>query len=230
MSDQRLALVREAAARQAKQPVSGNKASVFRGDQASVAASASLLSDSFDKTFEKQVKPSTAAERLEIERANAMQQGYQDGILAAKAEVEAALEDANVRVKRLLAALGEAVNDFDQRQTVALHEVEDVIAAGALAIAESVLQREIASATDPGAEAIARALKLAPESGDVVARLHPDDVTTLSMDSIEVTGRQISVVGDPEIEPGGAVLMIGDLRIDAQVSSALKSVRRALRV
>lgn len=230
MSDPRIALVREAANKQAARPERTNKAAVFRGDQAGVAASPRLLSNSFDQTFEKKELPATAVERLELERQNAMQQGYQEGLLAAKSEVENALQDANVRVKRVLAALGEAVDDFDRRQTIGLHDVENAIAASAIAIAEAILQRELTTAKDPGAEAIARALKLAPESGDVTARLHPEDVATLSMDDIDSQNRKITVVGDAAIEPGGCVLVIGDLRIDAQLSSAIQSVRAALGV
>lgn len=208
-------------------PVMGK---VIRGDATRVVTAASTLSNLLDDSFEKAIAPKTAADRMEAERAAAIAQGYQDGLLRAKAEVEAAMDDSNKRVQRALAALCDAVETFDQRQTVALADVDDAIAMGALAIASAVLQRELNTMSDPGAEAIIRAIALAPNRGEVIARLHPEDAQTLNMDSVSTGSRTVRVVADPKVEPGGCIVDAGELRVDAQISSALDNVRTALRL
>jgi flagellar assembly protein FliH len=156
--------------------------------------------------------------------------GYQEGLMQARADVVAATEDSNRRVRRALAALTEAVDMFDQRQTVALADVEDAIVAGAFALARSILQRELMTASDPGGDALARALQLVPDRGDVTARLHPDDAATLNMERVTSTGRTVHLISDASVELGGCVVEMGDMRIDAQLSSALQHAASAMSV
>lgn len=156
--------------------------------------------------------------------------GYQEGLAQARADVIAATEDSSRRVRRAIAALSEAVTRFDQRQTVALADVEDAIVAGAFALARTVLQRELITATDPGGDALARALQLLPDRGDVTARLHPDDIATLNMDKVTSATRTVHLVPDANIELGGCVVQVGEMRIDAQLSSALEHAARAMSV
>ena len=98
--------------------------------------------------------PAGAAEAA---RKRAFDEGYNDGLTQARADVIAATDDANKRVRRALSALTEAVDAFDTRQTVALGDVEDAIVAGAFASARTILQRESLPPTDPGGgDALAR--------------------------------------------------------------------------
>jgi flagellar assembly protein FliH len=173
---------------------------------------------------------STVAPTPQQQHQQGYDAGYQEGLAQARADVIAATEDSNRRVRRALAALTEAVDMFDNRQTVALADVEDAIVAGAFALAHSILQRELITATDPGADALARALQLVPDRGDVVARLHPDDVATLNMERVTSTGRTVHLVPDASIELGGCVAEVGDMRIDAQLTSALQHAARAMSV
>ncbi len=41
-------------------------------------------------------------------------------------------------------------------------------------------------------------------------------------------GRDLTLVADPGVEPGGCILAVGDSRIDAQLGPALDRVRAAL--
>jgi flagellar assembly protein FliH len=156
--------------------------------------------------------------------------GYQEGLTQAHADVVAATEDSNRRVRRALAALTEAVDMFDNRQTVALADVEDAIVAGAFALARSVLQRELITAVDPGGDALARALQLVPDRGDVIARLNPEDVATLNMERVTSTGRTVHLMPDANIELGGCIVEVGAMRIDAQLTPALQHAARAMNV
>jgi flagellar assembly protein FliH len=203
---------------------------VLKGAEAARATSA--LGAAHLSTFEtkKEQVQLNPLEIAEAARTQGFEQGYNEGLEAAHAAVVAATEDANKRVRRALAALSEAVDNFDRREATALVAVENEILTAAFAIARSVLQREIATAADPGAEALARSMELLPERGDVVARMNPDDVATLSMELIETSTRNIRVVPDPRVELGGCIVEVGDTKIDAQVSSALTKVGEALGV
>ena len=211
-------------------PAVSPRGRVLKGDAARKASGAGVLTDTLDSALAAKHVPKTAAQARAAERADALQQGYNDGLAQARAEVEAAMNDANIRVHRALAALCEAVDSFDRRQTIALVDVEDAIAASAIAIASAVLQREITVAANPGAEAIARALKLVPSGGEIVARLNPDDATTLSTDTVSTSTHTVRVIADPSIEVGGCIIDAGTTSVDAQISSALDKVRTALRL
>ncbi len=170
----------------------------------------------------------TAIQEAEAARAAAVQAGYEEGLEQARVQIEAAMEDANRRVRRALAALCTAVESFDERQAIALTDVEDAIVAGAFGIAQAVVERELITATDPGADALARAMKLAPERGDVIARLNPTDVETLSMEDISTSTRTVRVVADATVEAGGCIVEVGETRVDAQLSTAFAHVKEAL--
>ena len=204
------------------------KSTALRGgaaNEASNAMSADLIATFDSSTI---VHDVNTPEALEAERLKAFEQGYQDGLEQAHAEVAAAVDDSNKRVRRALAALCDAVDSFDERQTIALGDVEDAIVTGSLMIAQAVLQRELSLAMDPGAEAIARAMRLAPDRGNVIARLNPDDLATLQMDSISTTTRTVDVIADPTIEPGGCIVEVADTQVDTQLSSVLARVIEVL--
>jgi flagellar assembly protein FliH len=168
------------------------------------------------------------AEAAENARVVAFQQGYNDGLEQARADVEQATTDANNRVRRTIASLRQAIDNFDQREAIGVAGVEDAIVAAAFEIAQAVLQRELNTMTDPGAEAIARALKLVPARVPVIAYLHPEDVATLNANSVPTTNRTIEFVADANVEPGGCIVEAGTTTIDAQISSVLTNVRSAL--
>jgi flagellar assembly protein FliH len=167
---------------------------------------------------------------VEIARQAGYDAGYNEGLAQARQDVTNATEDANKRVRRALAALAQAVDAFDERQTVALADVEDAVVAAAFEIARKVVQRELAVAEDPGADAIARAMALLPNRGDVIARLHPDDVATLNMDRLASMSRTVQLYADPSIELGGCIVEVGDMRIDSQLSTAFDHVKQALSI
>ena len=92
-----------------------------------------------------------------------------------------------------------------------------------------MLDRELAVSTDPGADAIARALALVPGDSPVTVRLHPDDVRVLGEVSHLAQGRELVVVADPAVERGGCVAEAAGRQVDAQVGPALARVAAVLR-
>ncbi len=103
----------------------------------------------------------------------------------------------------------------------------------AFGIAEQVLQRELRTAVDPGADAIRRAVAALPHAGatvsSAVVRLHPDDASRLVADPGELlVGSELTIVVDGDVEPGSCLLDVDSTRVDASVGSALARVREVL--
>ena len=182
------------------------------------------------------------ARRAAVEQGRA--QGHAEGYAAgrAAASAEAARRAAAVASQQALAdqhrdaqlagataVLVAAADAFRSAEALALADVEDVVADLALSIARAVVGRELALAADPGADALARALALAPDGCAVTVRLHPQDAEALG-DLPELgAGRELVVVSDPAVEPGGCVAESAGRTVDAQVGPALDRVAAVLR-
>jgi flagellar assembly protein FliH len=141
--------------------------------------------------------------------------GHREGVRAARSETQAAL-----------AALHAAAVDVERRAATDLADAAQAIATAALHLAEAVIGRHIEAAADPGADAIARALALAP-SGRLVARMHPDDIALLDTAALPPDGRA-TVVPDRSIGRGGCIVEGGATTIDAQVGPALERARQVI--
>jgi flagellar assembly protein FliH len=204
------------------------KPRVIKANSATSVVASHMVMDKFEQRSIEVIR--NPAQAAAIEHQQGFDAGYQEGLAKAHADVVAATQDSSRRVRNALAALSEAVTSFDQRQTVALGDVEDAIVAGAFALARSILQRELITATDPGGDALARALQLLPDRGDVTARMHPDDVATLNMERITGPTRTVQLIADANVELGGCIVEIGQMRIDAQLSSALEHAASAMSV
>jgi flagellar assembly protein FliH len=161
--------------------------------------------------------------------ATGFAEGYAAGVAAAEAEVAARAAAFEEGCRRALAALRQAAEDLRRRQAVALDEVADQAAALALEIARAVLQREVAASADPGRDALARALHLVPDEGPVAVRLHPADAARAGDVADLLPGREVVVVPDPSVQPGGCLVQVGATRVDAQLSTALERVAEVLR-
>ena len=163
--------------------------------------------------------------------ADGFARGYEEGLssgLAAATEQVGALERAAVaRTADAASALHAAAQALAHRELVALGHFEDVIAGAALALAEAIIGRELAVASDPGADALARALALAPDGVDVVARLHPDDAATIAGAGAPLPVG-VTIVPDAHVGRGGCLLDAGACRIDAQLDTALARASAAL--
>ena len=173
-------------------------------------------------------------------RAQGHAEGYAAGLAAAavqaehaaaqvRAESEAAERQRDAHLAGAVGLLLTAAEAFRTQEQVVLADVEDTVVELALSIARTVLDRELAAAADPGADAIARALALAPADGPVTVRLHPDDVLALGDLSPAAQARDLVVVTDPTVEPGGCVAEAAGRQVDAQVGPALARVAAVLR-
>ncbi|UWZ53634.1 flagellar assembly protein [Dactylosporangium aurantiacum] len=144
------------------------------------------------------------------------------------AEAAAAAEAQRQRVARALHAVDAAVADLERRVVPAAHDIEDQIVATAFAIAEAVLGRELRTATEPGREALTRALALAPAGSPVTVRLNPADRLTIGQTELVMDGRTVSLVDDPGLAPGDALALCDATTVDARLGPALDRVREVL--
>jgi len=156
------------------------------------------------------VDAAARAEQAELQR--------QAAACAATADIDSALD--------VLSTVGRTLADRDR---LSITEVEDVVSDLALRVARAVLARELELSADPGAEAIARALALAPEDCSAVVRLHPLDAAVTRDLAGLAAGRSVVLVADPDVARGGCVVEGAGRRIDAQIETALDRVAAALR-
>jgi flagellar assembly protein FliH len=132
---------------------------------------------------------------------------------------------------RAVNALAHAAASLEAHTVVMGAELEALILETALGIAETVIGRELAVATEPGRDALHRALALVPTGGAVVVRLNPGDHAQLTDGSgtqLDVDGRAVTLVVDPMLAPGDALAESGATSIDARIGSALERIREVL--
>ncbi len=163
-------------------------------------------------------------------RAEGHADGYRDGLETGRAE---ALDAGQREASRLLEALRGAVAEHGARLDVLADEVARAATELAFGIAEQVLQRELHTAADPGADAIRRAVAALPHAGETISaavvRLHPDDASRLVAEADELfAGVELAIVADADVEPGSCLLDVDQTRVDTSVSAALARVREVL--
>jgi flagellar assembly protein FliH len=154
--------------------------------------------------------------------------GYADGRSAAQAETEDDLRQARLRAVRALEALERGTEEVAQAFAGRQRQLEHSLPRFAYELVETLIGRELQLSTAPGRDAIARALAIDDSGLPATVRLHPEDVEGLG-DVAELGGaRTITLIADPSVEPGGALVDVGEATIDSQLSTALQRVRDLL--
>ena len=91
-----------------------------------------------------------------------------------------------------------------------------------------IKSREVPAEAVVERDAVARALALDESALPAVVRLHPGDAATVG-DLVGLSpSRPLTVVADPAVEPGGALVEVGSTTVDSQFSAALERVRAVL--
>ncbi|MBN1172247.1 MAG: flagellar assembly protein [Micromonosporaceae bacterium] len=167
-------------------------------------------------------------------------EGRRSAAAAAVEEAQRVREEAQVaarasaaRIGQALAALASAATRLDQRATPGLAAVEQLVVDAVFTLAETVIGRELATAEDPGADAIARALAAAPANGPVTVYLHPGDLATIRETAgvsgqLTIAGRTVVVLPDPGLKPGDAVAECDTTTVDARIAPAVERIREVL--
>lgn len=164
-------------------------------------------------------------DRIDAARA----EGYEQGWAAARDELARSADGERRRqtaelVEALTAAAAAVVGDRQRAVSVAQHEV----VALAVELAEAVVRRDLAMGSHTAADALHRALSLAPAGEDLLVRLHSSDVVDAGELQALVPDRQVRVLADDTVEPGGCLVEAGPCHIDAQIGPAMARARRLL--
>ncbi|MEU8657983.1 FliH/SctL family protein [Actinoplanes philippinensis] len=222
--------------------MSSSRDRVIRGVAAENAAAARFGID---------LRQETPVETEAVERAlqQARTTGYAEGWAQGKRDAAAANEAAAARAvaaaeaydqRRATAlasavnALGRAVTGLEDQLMPTFTELQEVVLASAWELAEAIVGRTLRDDPDRGADALRRAMTAAPEHGDVIVNLHPDDFRNLvgegSAEDFDFQGRRITLRPDPGLQPGDAVAETGTATVDATIAAAVARAREALRL
>jgi flagellar assembly protein FliH len=209
---------------------------VLRREDAATVTAADFRTDLRGRT-------ATAAESNAQRRAEAQAAGYAAGWAQGRREAEESLATEHERllaearraaaaqastVDSAVRALASAALRLEQRTAPVAAEIEAAVLATAFAIAEAVVGRELATAAEPGRDALARVLALAPDNRPVTVRLNPADHATVGQSTVDIDGRSVTLVADPALSPGDATATCDATAIDGRLSAALDRVREAL--
>jgi flagellar assembly protein FliH len=169
------------------------------------------------------------ADELSEAYAGARKEGFTQGRVEGYDQaIRQGTVDAGRQARQLIEALEAMMAQLEVRMAQEAERVASEAANLALEIASAILAREVATADDPGGEAIARCLAVAPAEGDLVAHLHPEDARRLG----EVGGlgdRGLTVKADERVERGDAVVRVDETLIDGRLARALEQVAEVLR-
>jgi len=172
-------------------------------------------------------------------------EGWAQGQRAAAVEAAAAAERARAveqaHEQRRAAALAQAVNALGRAVTgletqlmPTLQELQEAVLAHAFELAEAIVGRALDDPEGRGADALRRAMATAPEQGEIVVSLHPDDyrnlVGTATDADYNYGGRPVHLRPDPALRPGDAVAETGSTTVDASIAAAVQRAREALRI
>lgn len=162
--------------------------------------------------------------------------GYAAGLRAAEvaldrerraeaAERAAVAALAHERAEAHAALLRAAVASINSRTAPVLDEAHQLIAQGAIDLAEAIIGIELSDAPRAARAAVTRALRDVDPAVVLVVRMNPSTLAALEDDCV-VEG--ISYVADPSIAPGDAVTDFAEGYLDARISSAIARARTAL--
>lgn len=161
-------------------------------------------------------------EKAEAERAH-FAKGYEDGLAAARREIDAQLAKLRSRMAQLDAIMGSLARPFEQLDK----EVEEQLTLLALTVGKQMVRRELK--TDPAQvigvirECVGR---LPAAARDVRVKLHPQDAAVVRelLATNPGTERAWNIVEDPALTRGGCIVVSDSSQIDARLDARLNAV------
>jgi flagellar assembly protein FliH len=175
------------------------------------------------------LSPCTLMEGVAADHAHASgyEAGYADGQRDAEAAAGDTERDSVARVESAVSALRRSMDAARSAYEERSAQLESAVPRFAFELLETLFARESAIAIDPGRQAVARALALDESTLPAIARLSPEDADTIG-ELADLSSRPLTVIADPTVEPGGALVEIGSTTIDTQLSHALERVRAVM--
>ena len=160
----------------------------------------------------------------EAMKADAYNQGYEAGYAAGlqeQANIE--LVEQKNRTDNKLETLDSALTAVEAELLANAERLADAVCARVFDLVELVIGREVAGSDDPGADALKRCLAVAPNTGDLVAYLNPQDMDTLApdiADGLKIGSRNLEVVADQRVRSGDAMVLVNEQIIDGRLGKA----------
>lgn len=158
--------------------------------------------------------------------------GYQAGFDAGLADSARAIDtrerQRSAAVADVIERLNAASERIAQEHTGVLTEIESRIIDLACALAETIVGHELSASTNPGRDALVRALQFAPETGHVHVRMHPGDAELLGDVASTLGRRSLTVTSDSTLTTGDCIVDIDSTRIDARIAPALARIKDVL--
>ena len=156
------------------------------------------------------------------------QEGFEAGLQDSASAIDARERQRSSAVADVIEQLAAVADRIAHEHDQVLADIEAQIIDLACSIAETIVGHELSVATNPGRDALVRALRFAPETGHVHARLHPDDAALLG-DVEGILGRRsLTITPDAALAAGDCVVDIDATRIDARIAPALDRIHEVL--
>jgi flagellar assembly protein FliH len=160
-----------------------------------------------------------------------MEAGHREGLVQGRAE---AIAEAQNGLRDLTHSVSRAAERLKALETECRMQADDMVVSLALAVAERILQVEIAQ--DPNAilTIVRGALALLPTPGEVAIRIHPEAVALLhahrdALQDAAPEAEHLRIVSDPAVPAGGCVVETPHSMVDATFPAQLEEARRRLR-
>lgn len=174
-------------------------------------------------------QPQNSAEELErireAARADGHSLGYREGLEAGRQAMAATTAETTAHFAALLGNLQTSLAHLDQH-------VADQVLNLALEVAAQVLRGAISTRPELLLPVIREALSALPlHHAHVVIRMNPADTPVIRQqigDQLAQTGAQI--IDDPEVSPGGCMLVAGASEVDATIETRWRRVLESIGV
>lgn len=173
------------------------------------------------------------AAAAETARVAALDGAYLRGVSEGREQGEQA---ERARLRGAMMAAESALDDVRSGESRWLSNVEENIAAIAVAVAQQVVAREVATGTDVVLGIVTRAVQEFGLDQALTIRVNPNDLTSLqsveresSPELVSLTrGREARWSSDARIEPGGCVVEGRERIVDGRVDTGLERLYRRL--
>jgi flagellar assembly protein FliH len=164
------------------------------------------------------------------------QESMRGEVLAAAQDNAAFLQRAQAELQVALQSLAQVADRLDADAVSASHDLEDLVLATAVEIAEALIGSQLADTTSATRDALARILNLAPGREALVVRINSAVHAELAahdfqglLASVSATnGGSITFEADPTLAVGDAIARVGSSTIDARLSEGLRAIRAHL--
>lgn len=172
------------------------------------------------------VDPVIVLEEARAAAEEKVQQAYAEGL---RRGMQAGLEQFNESVGQAAEMLQQAATSMEEARTVYLKDLESNLLRLASAIVSRILSREVQVSPEVVKDMTLAALERVMDQEKVTLRVNPHDLEAIREHKVHLLAqfdviRQLEVLPDEAVAPGGCIAETAELSIDAQLESQLESL------